>query len=116
MIHSKRRFSVLDVQDAEELADKLTQHVWCGCCGFRHAGLLYLNDSTSPDGAGEWAIFDEQSGVQIDSVTFGWMDTADEALETIRLLSSGNLRTPMSEDSVPRIETPDEHGSCPLCE
>lgn len=44
MIHSKRRYVVVDVATVEALAEKLTEHTWCGCNGFRLEGYVFLND------------------------------------------------------------------------
>lgn len=85
MLHKRRRFGVSEVQSAEELAKKLTEHSWTCCTGFAFSGLLFLNDATSPDGAQEYAVVNEDTLEQIESVTFGWMKR-DEALEVIEVL------------------------------
>ena len=75
MMHSRRRFSVDVVKDIPTMATKLADHSWCACQGFRLAEtpLLLLNDSTGPDGAQEFAVFDVVRGVQTESITVSWM-------------------------------------------
>ena len=56
MLHSKRTWCIAPVSDAEELARKLTELTWTGCTAFELEGYLFLNDSTSLDGAQEYAV------------------------------------------------------------
>ena len=46
MLHTSRIWTIADVQTEEELAEKLTEHTWCTCSGFRLGGYLFLNDAT----------------------------------------------------------------------
>lgn len=102
MLYPRRVHTLRTVTDVEELAELLTEHTWTFCTGFRLSldgrCLLFLNDSTSEDGAQEFAVFD-QNGDQVESITFGWCDRArgaelirrtlageDEALGTYELL------------------------------
>jgi hypothetical protein len=80
MMHARRRWSLCPVNTAEELAEKLTGQTWTLCTGWGHAGLWYLNDSTSEDGAQEYAVVCR--GHQIESITFGWC-TCERALRHI---------------------------------
>ena len=79
MLHSRRTFCVTDVGTIEELAEKLTEHTWTLCAGFRlqtpEQTLLFLNDSTSEDAIQEYAVLSED-GRQLESITFGWCDQA----------------------------------------
>ena len=59
MFHNKRVWCVSPVASAEELARKLTETTWCCCTAFALGDYLWLNDSTSPDGAQEFAIYAE---------------------------------------------------------
>ncbi len=118
MLHSNRRWCVAQVATAEELACKLTEHVWCGCTAFQIGEYLWLNDSTSPDGAQEYAVLHFVSSTgqyfQIESITFGWCDV-DQALRYIQRTLQGDddqlVRTLVS----PRIETAAEHARCQHC-
>jgi hypothetical protein len=85
MMHKKRIFSVAPVETAEELADKLTKYSWCLCNGFKLGELLFLNDSTSEDGAQEFGVVIDTDRKQIESITFGWC-TTEKALEYIKEL------------------------------
>jgi hypothetical protein len=84
MLHKNRRFGVTDVHSTDELAEKLTKGSWTCCTGFRIGGLLFLNDSTSENGAQEYAVVREATREQLESITFGWM-TLDEARIAIRI-------------------------------
>lgn len=110
MLHRGRVHTVTDIASAEELAAKLVERTWTLCTGFRHAGLLFLNDSTGPDGAQEYAVV--RDGRQVESITFSWC-TVPKALEIIRGLASGSL----SADYGPAAErldlSPNHH--CPHC-
>ena len=119
MFNPDRRFNVVAVEDPNELARKLTRQTWTGCTGFQHAGYLFLNDSTGPDGAQEFAVFKkepEASGkyVQIEGVTFGWMGAA-EALQTIRGIARGEYDNVMCVEHDLTIESPRYHGRCRHC-
>jgi hypothetical protein len=79
MMHDKRRFSIAQVDYLEFLAKKLFEMTWCCCNGFDCQGLRVLNDSTSPDGAQEYAIFKKVPGSdrweQIESLTVSWYES-----------------------------------------
>lgn len=117
MLHSKRVWSVAPAESAEWLAEKLTQFTWCGCNGFSLGGYLFVNDATSGDGAQEYGVLRRQGEqyVQIESLTFSWMDEA-KALEIIRRVLAGEFddeRYGIVDPS--RLQTLDEHGRCHLC-
>ena len=55
--HANRRWVVWPVASPAELANKLHETMsFCGCQGFRVGDFIYLNDSTGPDGAQEYAV------------------------------------------------------------
>ena len=75
-MNDSRRFRVQSVDTQDELAANLTDgRTYCLCAGFRLATtrLLFLNDSFSEDGAQEYAVYDELTGKQIESITAIWM-------------------------------------------
>lgn len=111
MMHRTREFQVSDVATPAELAEKLTQHDWCPCQAFAIGGLLFLNDSTGPDGAQEYGVV--RGGTQIESVTFGWMNEPD-ALDTIKRLLDGTLGAEYAK-VLNKIVSPEEHGRCYHC-
>jgi len=83
MMHRRRVFQVTDKYDTPaSLAAVLAGRTWTLCSGFKVAHLLFLNDSTGEDGAQEYAVFDTLTGLQIESLTVGWM-TGDELEKTI---------------------------------
>ena len=96
MFHKNRLWSIGPVQTPEELAQKLSDgRTWTLCTGFfveGHDNYLFLNDSLSEDGAGEWAVVKakvgDTEGTQIESITFGWCGIP-KALEYIRCILAG---------------------------
>ena len=117
MFHKNRRWCVGDVESIEDLAEKLTNHVWCTCCGFRLAEYLFLNDSTGPDGAAEFAVVKLQGEtyMQVESITFGWCNLL-KAMTLIEECICGTFDN--SEFSHPvqaTIETAEQHGRCHAC-
>jgi len=114
MLFEHRRFAVAGVENAEELAEKLTEHSWCCCQGFRLGGHLFLNDSTGPDGAQEFAVIREADHIQVESVTFSWC-SQEEALEIIKQAVAGSFTREYAKISSQKIETPEEHKRCVLC-
>ena len=88
---------------------------WTLCTGFRlragHQVLLFLNDSTSEDGGQEYAVFQEDDGLQLESLTFGWSDQ-ERAADLVREVLSGQV-VEMGRYEL-RIDESDEH-VCHLC-
>lgn len=111
MFFEKRRYHVVTIDDPILLAEKLTQHTWCGCTAFQHKDLLFVNDSSSPGGAQEYAVI--AHGRLIESITFGWCSEA-KALGYIERLVSGELRGDYGAVNV-TVETPAQHGRCGQC-
>lgn len=112
MLYPMRDRSVKTIETAEELAQKLTQYNWCGCVGFRLRGYLFLNDSTGPDSAQEFAVVRESDMRQVESITFGWC-RQDEALRYIQQSIAGEFDHVMSAPVDPKIiQTPDKHRCC----
>jgi len=108
-MHPERRFVVTGIASAEKLAMMLTAFTWTICSGFEHGGLLFLNDSTSEDGAQEYAVIKDSR--QVGSITFGWC-TEEEAGGYIRTLLAGDFVDLGPAESI--IEPATGH-SCPLC-
>lgn len=118
MLFQKRRRVVVNALSAEELAEKLTKMTWCCCQGFRLGDYLFLNDSTSEDGAQEYAVIHEPTMCQCESITFGWC-SYDEALEYIQQTLRGEFK-PWTSPTLPAfipsvVQTPEEHRVCQLC-
>ena len=129
MFHRNRKWSVADMTedlkarwdcaglcDDEALAKMLVHQTWCLCTGFRLGGYLYLNDSTSEDGAAEYAIVKEATGIQVESITFGWTTDA-KAVATIQEISAGKYDRENyggGPSNSARIES-SAHHTCHLC-
>ena len=125
MIHRKRRFSVGTVDTPEELAEKLEQTIWTRCTGFRLGSYLWLNDSTGPDGAQEYAVVREDSRLQLESITVSWCTPAELRSyidACVRGLWEGYYWASncfVSEPPITNlIETPEQHRAtyCPACD
>ena len=117
MLHNKRKWSVASAENAEWLAEQLTQYTWCGCNGFELNGYLFVNDATCADGAQEYGVLrlNGEGYVQIESLTFSWMNQA-KALDIIRRVVAGEYDAPRyGAVDASRVETPEQHGRCHLC-
>ena len=119
MFHHRRVWCVAPVASAEELAKKLTEITWCLCNAFEIGGYLWLNDSTSPDSAQEFAVLKKDGGngkpVQIESITFSWCDEAT-ALAFIRSTLDGyDDENEFRKEVDPVLQSPAEHGRCAHC-
>jgi len=117
MLHQNRIWHVAEIATKEELAEKLTGYTWTGCTGWKLAGVLFLNDATSGDGAQEYAVIVEPHPgeyFQIESITFSWC-TYEEALGHIEAC----LRYAEGKEEPPvrwRVKVDLNHGErCPLC-
>lgn len=126
--HTRRTWCVGPVESAESLAEKLVNHSWTLCTGFRLGDYLFLNDSTGEDRAQEYAVVKDMGNgafLQVESITFSWMhhnlkygETAvGKALEYIRATLAGKYdANPMyKRPSAIAVETPQQHGRCHLC-
>lgn len=86
------------------------------CTAFRlRDGSLLVNDATSENGAGEWAVLvpaEDGTYRQVDSVTFGWM-VYQEALAAIRRIDDDDLDDGFIEGGIVLRDHPE--GTCPLC-
>lgn len=117
MMHKSRRWCVTQAESFEQLAHNLTEHTWTKCTGFELAGYLFLNDSTSADGAQEYAVVrrpteEGEPFMQVESVTFGWC-SMEEALAHVLVAIRGKFDD-QGQPVSPVIETPQIHkcGNC----
>lgn len=119
MFHDQRRWCMTPVGSADDLARMLTTLTWCCCAAFELGDYLFLNDSTSPDGAQEFAVVKRNGSngrfVQIESITFGWCD-ASTALRYIREAVAGDYdHNDIAHEVEPRLESPEQHQTCSHC-
>ena len=118
MLHNKRRWCVTPVSSAEELARKLTESTWCGCTAFQIGHYLWLNDSTSPDGAQEFAVIKEvDSGkwIQLESITFGWCDYERSLQLILATLNGQDDRNSWRKPVHPALDAGPDHKRCRHC-
>lgn len=117
MMHARRRFCLCPVESISELADKLTRHTWTLCTAFRLGDYLFLNDSTSEDGAQEYAVVraptDDGPAAQVESITFGWCDL-EKAAAYIRRTLDGEF-DPAAQPVSVRVESSARHERCGHC-
>lgn len=124
---TRRVYNIKPCVVDEMLSDLVHTKTWTLCTGWRVGDTLYLNDSTSENGAQEYAVLRVQPGVgclvveQFESVTFSWM-TFEEIKDFIEQtwdsdIESGDyaeLRKRFGE----AIFVQDHHDTlpyCPLC-
>jgi hypothetical protein len=93
MLHERRWWGIAPAASPEDLAHKLTEFVWETNTGFKLGGYLFLNDSTGPNGAQEYAVVKnprEKDGPyhQIESITFSWCNYG-KALSHIKKAVAG---------------------------
>ena len=119
MFHSNRRWCISKLRSAEELAGKLTETIWCCCTGFELDGYLWLNDSTSSDGAQEYSVLKlngpNAKPVQIESITFGWCDEVTSLDYIKHTLAGLDDQNSFRREVEPILETPETHGRCGHC-
>ena len=118
MMHRNRTWSVTPINSAGELARMLSEHTWAPCTAFELAGTLFLNDSTGPDGAQEYAIvrrLDDGRFLQVESITFGWCDHAAAHRHILRAIEGRDDGNDFAAVVAPHLETPEQHRRCPLC-
>lgn len=116
MIHEKRKFSVKEYDDLDGMCQDITSTTWCLCNSFKYKGLFFFNDSFSEDGAGEYAVYDEKSGKQIESITASWCTAEDfkkHVLDLLQQQEKGEFFVIM-KGKMPKWEYYNQH-SCLLC-
>lgn len=115
MWHKGRRWSVINIETPDELAERLTRSDHQQCVGFRLKHLLFLNDSQSGSTQKEFAVIRDSDKVQVASILFGWCDE-QTALEYIHeSLTGENHSTIERKPQKLTLEDPKTH-SCPYCE
>lgn len=96
------------------LARLLTETYWTLCTAFTIGEYYFVNDATSEDGAGEWAILRKNpngSFDQVETITFGWLKV-DKASTYISKILRGGYKTPIVKD----VEFKTSHvGKCRFC-
>ena len=122
MLHANRAWCVSEVASAEELARKLTEMTWCCCTAFSvtgHPQYVWLNDSTSPDGAQEYGVCrigtDDRDFRQLESITFGWCDYQQALKLILATLNGEDDNNDWARNVSATIQTAAEHGRCGHC-
>lgn len=123
MFYERRPIHITDVPPDEAptvLAKRLSRdgRTHTLCTAFRLPnGTVLVNDATSEDGAGEWAVLVPEPGEtyrQVESITFGWMPPV-LALRTLRALRRATLADFTYEIARGVRLNPHPDGPCPLC-
>lgn len=118
MLHTHRRWCVRLIDSPEELSRKLTETIWCGCTGFQIGSYFWLNDSTSLDGAQEFAVIkvtNSDEWIQLESITFGWCDYERALNLILATLNGQDDRNSWRKRVHPLLDSESSHGRCPLC-
>ena len=119
MLHTRRVWCISPAVSDEELARQLIETTWCLCTGFELEGYLFLNDAFSEDSAQEYAIVkrhdDGRSFLQVESITVSWCDLP-QMLHYVQATLMGEYDiSDFVHEVSPCLQTPEEHGRCPLC-
>jgi hypothetical protein len=109
MMHKHRRHRITTVNDFATLAEKLTQHSWTMCTGFKCGSLILLCDASSEDGAQEYAVI--RNDRQIESITCSWME-ADKLQAMLEHLDKHG--SALGPGTLVEIK-PHPEGSCSRC-
>jgi hypothetical protein len=120
-----RRVYNLKTCTAKEMLEDLTHtKTWTLCTGWKVGDTLYLNDSTSEDGAQEYAVLRVRSedgrlsAQQFESVTFGWMEL-DEIKDFIDQTWNADIETGDYAEIVKYFDgiifVQDHHDTLPHC-
>ncbi len=125
MMHKNRKFSVREIENIEVLARNLKTSNYTRCQGFRFKSTLpdgnmrswlFLNDSINAndgDHHQEWAVGEEHTKLQIESLTTTMMKPSNIS-NFLSQLKDGKITAPMSQEPVPvKIDHP--RGQCILC-
>ena len=122
MFHHNRIWCLAEVDLPEDLAKKLTELTWCCCQAFKvkgHDRYAWLNDSTSADGAQEYAVVKLSRSpnvmTQIETITFGWCNYGKALKFTQEALAGKDDNNDFAIPVTAVIQAPSEHGSCPHC-
>ncbi len=113
MMHKDRTWRITKIDSAGELAEELTEYIGCLCNGFELDGYWFLNDSTSENGAQEYAIVrkpsDDRPALQVESITMGWC-TYHEALNFIEEAIDGTYdKSDYAHEVKPKIDRSEKH-------
>ena len=109
---------IAQAQSPEQLARDLTDRTWTLCTGFQFGSYLFLNDSTSEDGAQEYAVLKRLPNgqyLQIESISFSWCDEG-RGLFYLKQILAGDFDSVDYACAVePRIDAVEQHHRCHLC-
>ena len=122
MMHTKRTWSVSEVESAEELARLLTETTF-GCCqAFSvrdHPNYVWVNDSTSPDRLQEYGVVKRNNPdgkiMQIESITTSWCNASEMLRFINRTLAGEDDNSYFAGEVTAILQTPQEHGRCQHC-
>lgn len=120
--HKGRSWGAIRTHDLKQLALDLSSEgvTHTTCSAYLLGKYAIVNDATSEDGAGEWAVLMEtQPGGdyrQIESVTFGWMNAAEAYRCLDRILAGEWNSGDLGMVSADRVGSPhNEANQCPAC-
>ena len=114
MFFKKRIWQVIKVNTPEELAEKLTNYTWTLCTGFKLGDYYFLNDSTSENGAQEYAVL-KDTGEQIESITLA--GELQRSIELYKQSYKGEYDNEAwnSGIDINTAGNSEQHGRCPYC-
>jgi hypothetical protein len=113
MMHNQRKFHIFKLESFKELAEILFAGTQCLCTGFQLGDFIFINDSTSEDGAQEYAVV--KHGMQIESLTVSWVDSIRELLDLFHgVMEAGDTPMKLKLENLKLDYSPYHH--CYLCD
>jgi hypothetical protein len=114
MIHTDRVFGVMAIPDIKTLTRKMYHWRYNSCEGYQQGKHLFLNDSSSPAGDQEFAVFRVSDGkfIQIGTMTIPDRSFTENHLKN--LLVEAKKSKKMLKTYTLQIEDAAEH-QCHLC-
>ena len=126
MMHTKRKWCVIEIESAEKLAAILTEEIF-GCCNAfcvrGYPQYVWANDSTSSDRLQEYGVLKRNPNpldahdkiMQVESITTSWCNTSEMLRFINRTLAGEDDRNVFALEVDPILQTPQEHGRCCHC-
>lgn len=119
MLHKSRTWCLHSVTDAEDLARKLTESTWTLCTAFGLADYVFANDSTSPDGAQEFAVLRSRDArgdyQQVETITFSWCTEEQAFTLILSVLAHQFDEQDLGSVSLWQLQHPHDHMVCQHC-
>jgi hypothetical protein len=81
---NNRKWNVVEMLSPTLMAIEIVKNNWCLCVGFRCQGILWLNDSMTPDSVPEWSVVRERDGRQCETISL-WGGKSETIVEIAKI-------------------------------